>query len=246
MLFYVLSVSIVTTLGLSANVQPTLPLITCKRESADYSACLKRAIKEEWPRFCKGIPEIGFPSLDPLFYKYGKGIFDSGEIRAEVVMKNLTCTGLKESRFSDVRTHFLDDDDVFRLEIAVHAPKLHVKGFVRATGTIGPFRMNSKGPFNVTMDDVTGTWNLIGHVVNDTWIVKNFTVAPTIRTFKLYSDDLFEGNKELNNLILAFVNEYWPPLYRVMLPIMAEIWDPWITGIVNNLFSKVSFSQIFP
>ncbi|XP_011646912.1 uncharacterized protein LOC105433334 [Pogonomyrmex barbatus] len=144
MLFYVLSIFSFVTLGLYTNGQFTLPLITCKRDSDDYSACLKHAVEEAWPRFYKGIPEIDFPSLNPLLYKYGKGIFDSGEIHAEVILINVTVTGLTESRLSDVKTNFLDND-IFRLEIDVHVPKMYINGFVTAIGTLGPFRLKSKG-----------------------------------------------------------------------------------------------------
>ncbi|KAL6262155.1 hypothetical protein P5V15_007252 [Pogonomyrmex californicus] len=245
MLYYMLSVFSFVTLGLSTSGQFTPPLITCKRDSDNYSACLKHAIQEAWPRFNKGIPEIGFPPLDPLVFKYGKIIVNSDEIHAEVGFTNLTYIGLSEAHFSDVRTHFLDND-VFRLEVNTDTPKLQIKGFVTAMGTLGPFRLNSKGPFIISLDDVVGTWDLIGDVVNDTWIVKNFTYPPSPRKFRLNADNLIEGNKVLNDLILGFVNEFWPPLYRTMLPAMIKMWDPWLVDIANNFFSKVSFSQLFP
>ncbi|XP_011631867.1 uncharacterized protein LOC105423709 [Pogonomyrmex barbatus] len=243
MLFYILSIFSVITFGLSAS--PTLHLITCKRDSANYSTCLKHALEEAWPRFTKGIPEIGFPTLDPLFYKYVKVSIDTGEIHAEIIFTNVSGSGLAEARFSDIRAHFLDDD-VFRLEIDVYVPKLYASGFVKARGTLSSFVLSGGGYYNVTAEDVSGPWDLIGHVVNDTWIVESFRAVPSLQKLKVQSDDLFDGNKELNNLVLTFVNEYWPSLYRVLLPIAVKEWNPWFTSIANTFFSKVSFSELFP
>ena len=53
------------------------------------------------------------------------------------------------------------------------------------------------GPFNLTANDVNGTWNMTGHVVNDTWIVEHIRVLPSVRKLKLYFD-LFQDNKEIS------------------------------------------------
>ncbi|XP_039311180.1 uncharacterized protein LOC105194698 isoform X2 [Solenopsis invicta] len=233
----------VAILGLSSANKPTL-LTSCKQNSDDYSACLKRAFEEAWPRFIAGMPELNFPSLDPLSYKYGKVVFDSGDlIRADVILSNTTTSGLSKVYIFDIRTHFLDD--IFRLEIDVIAPKLFIEGTVNMNGTLGSiFKIASEGPFNLTADDVRGTWDLTGHVVNDTWIVEHFHTLPSVKKLKLYFD-FFQNNKEFNDLAVTFANEFWPSLYRVMLPTTSNIWDPWLTDIANKFFSKVSFSKVF-
>ena len=56
---------------------------------------------------------------------------------------------------------------------------------------------NLIGPFNLTADDVRGTWDLTGHVVNDTWIVEHFRVLPSVKKIKIYFN-FFQGNKEFS------------------------------------------------
>ncbi|XP_012524689.1 uncharacterized protein LOC105830084 [Monomorium pharaonis] len=243
MLFYALGAFSVVIFGLASAQKHTLPITTCRRDSANYSTCLKRSLDEAWPRFVAGIPEFDFPSLDPLVYKYGKIIINSGEIHGEVILSNISAVGMSETRFSDIRTHFLDD--VFRLEIDTFIPKLFIEGVVKMDGGLSTFRINGQGPFNLTTHDVRSTWDLIGHVVNDTWIVEHFHQLPSIEKFKAHFD-LFQDNKGFNDFVVTFVNEFWPPLYRVMLPAASNIWDPWLTNYSNYFFSKVSFSKIFP
>ncbi|XP_036141536.1 uncharacterized protein LOC105834948 [Monomorium pharaonis] len=241
MLFYSLSVFSITMFGLSLAKE--LSTTTCKRNLADYSVCLKHSLEEVWPLFLTGIPEFEFPSLDPLLYEHGNAAFNSGEINANIFLLNTSGFGLSKAQFFDVRTHFLND--VFRLEIDGFVPELVLKGSVKLNGTLSVFRVASEGFFNVTAYDVRGTWNIIGHVVNDTWNVEHFRTLPLIKKFKVHFDTV-KGNKEINDLVTAFVNEFWPSLIRVMLPPMSQAWDPWLTGIINKFFSKVSFSKLFP
>ncbi|XP_077277054.1 uncharacterized protein LOC143905486 [Temnothorax americanus] len=245
MLFYAVSVFSVVAFGFSATAEFTLPVTTCKRNSADYSACLKRALEEAWPRFIRGLPEYEFPSLDPVFYEHGKLLLTANELHGELTVSNITAIGLTKTRFFDVRTHFLDD--VFRLELDTQVPKVFVKGAAKMDGAVNVFRVLGNGHFNITMTDIRGTWIFIGHIVNDTWIVEHFRYLPTVGSFKIYFDILAEQSKEINDLAVNLVNEYWPPMYRILLPVMADIWDPWLVKtIANKFFSKVSFSELFP
>jgi len=50
----------------------------------------------------------------------------------------------------------------------------------------------------------------------------------------------------LDNAAMKFVNEYWPSLYREMLPFLAKNWDERLTELSNRIFSKISFSKTFP
>jgi len=49
----------------------------------------------------------------------------------------------------------------------------------------------------MTIDDVRGTWDIIGHVVNDTWIAEHFRLFPTVEKIKLYFN-LSQTSKELS------------------------------------------------
>jgi len=90
-----------------------------------------------------GLPEFDFPSLDPLFYEYGKAVFNSNILHAEVILSNVTVRGLLKTHFNDVRAHFLDD--VFRLEIDADVPKMFLKGFMKMDGFLSTFRIADKG-----------------------------------------------------------------------------------------------------
>lgn len=90
-----------------------------------------------------GILEFNFPSLDPFFHKYGKAIYNSSEIHAEIISSNITGLGLSKLHFYDVRTQLLDDK--FHLEIDVLVPKFSLEGDMNMNGTIGIFKIVDNG-----------------------------------------------------------------------------------------------------
>ncbi|XP_011878394.1 PREDICTED: uncharacterized protein LOC105567808 [Vollenhovia emeryi] len=245
-LLYALSIFSVTAFGFfsQSTGESTLPVTVCKRNSADYSTCLKHALEEAWPRFVKGLPEFDFPALDPLFLERATAVLNLGEIHGEITASNLTAIGLSKTHFSDIRTHFLDD--IFRLEIDAEVPWLYVESAVQANSTLSVFRITGKGHFNETLTEVRGTWDMTGHVVNDTWIVEHFRITPSVGKLKIYFDNLLEQGKEFNDVVVNFINEYWPALYRIVLPILADVYDPWLVDFPNKFFSKIKFSEIFP
>lgn len=48
------------------------------------------------------------------------------------------------------------------------------------------------------MDDARGTWDLTGHIVNDTWIVEHFRVAPSLGKLTTDIEDTLDDNKNFS------------------------------------------------
>ncbi|XP_011257455.1 uncharacterized protein LOC105251996 [Camponotus floridanus] len=243
MIFYALIFSIVTSV-LCRTEELTLPVTTCKRNSIDYSTCLKVALEESWPRFQKGLPEFDFPRLEPLFYTNGKFVFNRNGISGEVNVINATIFGLAITRFLDVRPHFLDD--VFRLEIDTLMPKVFIYSYVSGEANLGEIRGYGAGQLDIIMNGNNVTWDITGHIKNDTWTIEHFQYIITIGRLKVQLIDFFDGNKELTDVFEAFVNKHWPSIYPQLAPTILEVTDSLLTDLANRLFSKVSFSKVFP
>jgi len=54
------------------------------------------------------------------------------------------------------------------------------------------------GHFDIIAEDLRGTWDLIGHVVNDTWIVEHFGVNLSVGNLKVNFDTFLEENKGIS------------------------------------------------
>ncbi|XP_012533904.1 uncharacterized protein LOC105835308 [Monomorium pharaonis] len=244
MSFYTFALFCVTAFVLVAAQDFQLPVQTCKRDSNDYSSCLRLAIQEAWPNFIPGIPKLDLPVLDPHFTEYERTVYETKEIHADVTVKDVNTYGLAKAQFLAVRPQH--SENFFTLELDVDLPKVLIEGNYKADGTLGTFQIGGEGFFNISMEDIKSKWVMEGPVANDRWTIEHFHLHPEIGKMNVWFSDMFNGNEELNNAAMAFVNEYWPQLYRAMLPFMQQNWDTRLTELSNRIFSKVSFSQTFP
>ncbi|XP_011707029.1 PREDICTED: uncharacterized protein LOC105462201, partial [Wasmannia auropunctata] len=105
--------------------------------------CLQRSIQESWPRFCAGLPEYDFPSLDPIYIERLPIKVDLANIRGEINVSNMTGIGISTIRFPAVRPHF--HDNVFHLEIDAVLPLLFAEANMEVNGTISVFKILGKG-----------------------------------------------------------------------------------------------------
>ncbi|XP_053972528.1 uncharacterized protein LOC128873183 [Hylaeus volcanicus] len=217
---------------------------TCKKDSDDFSSCLRLAIQESWPAFVQGMPDFDLPALDPYYTDVYTNEYESGQLRGKLSASDVRTYGLAKARFLSVKPEM--SDDFFRLEIDVEMPKIFIDGEYKAEGSLGAFKLGGKGFFNISMEDVRCTWDISGHVVDDRWVIEHFQLVPVIGGLKVWFSDLFNGNDEMNRAAMLFVNEYWPVVYRGMLPKMMKTWDVYLTETTNRFFSKIPFSSVFP
>ncbi|KAK1120371.1 hypothetical protein K0M31_012352 [Melipona bicolor] len=228
----------------AADYQLPATVKTCKRDSDDFSSCLRLAIQEAWPTFISGLPEFDMPPLDPYYTESYSMEYDKGQLRGKMVATDVRTYGLAKAHFLSVKPEMVGD--LFRLEIDVEIPKLLIDGNYDADGFVSSFKIGGQGFFNISMEDMRCTWDISGHVVDDKWVVEHFKMTPTIGGMKIWFSDLFNGNDDLNQAALLFINEYWPLVYRGMLPKMMDAWDTFLTEFTNRFFSKIPFSTVFP
>ncbi|XP_011171049.1 circadian clock-controlled protein daywake [Solenopsis invicta] len=244
MSFCTLALFCATAFVLAAAQEIELPVTTCKHDADDYASCLKAAVIEAWPKFVPGIPDIGVPVLDPYFTEEERILYEAEDIKLDVTVKNVNTYGLAKIEFLAVRPYY--SDNFFKLEFDFALPKALMEGNFKADGTVKAFHMGGEGTFNISMEDVKGSWIVEGGVANDRWTIEHFYLNPEIGKMNVWFSDMFNGNNELTDAALKFVNEYWPTLYRQMLPMLAKNWDEHVTEVLNSIFSKVSFSKTFP
>ncbi|MGJ2371671.1 JHBP domain-containing protein, partial [Salmonella enterica subsp. enterica serovar Paratyphi A] len=203
------------------------------------------ALQESWMTFVKGIPELEVPVLDPMVVELIENDYNAGEVLGKFVLRDVKTYGMAKTNFLAVRPY--RSGNTMNMQIDIEIPKVFVDGNYKAEGTVGPFKIGGKGYFNISMEAISATWSLEGHIENDRWVIEHFHVDPELEKMHVYFDDLFNGNKELNSAAMSFVNEYWLVLYKGMLPTVEKQWDFHLTEYVNKMiFSKISASKAFP
>ncbi|XP_067014150.2 circadian clock-controlled protein daywake [Anabrus simplex] len=243
----VLAVIVVAT----AAVQQPIPdfLELCSRKDPAVDECLTSTLQRILPKFMEGVPEFDLEPFDPMVVPEMLVEYRQGDVNGKMLVKNTRVYGLEGIQVTDVRAT-LNDSKTFELLIDVRFPVLFLEGDYKAQGKIVVFPINGKGVYNISMIDVTATWNLTGeHVIRrrqDYVHITHFTMFPEIQDMQVYASNLFTGNEDFNKAALEFANEFWPVIYREMLPFANDAWDRILREYANRIFLKVPFKQLFP
>lgn len=222
----------------------------CRRKDENFNTCVKSTLQTLLPKFSDGIPELNISALDPFYLDEYLLHYDSGDISGKCLFKNVYTHGLKNVKITDVRSE-VDDPDYFEMEIDTFFPKISGTGNYKAEGLIGNFPIQGKGIFNVTSFNITGTMHLIGHAIKMDG-EKHIKITDVrlkeheIGDMKIYATNLINGNAELSQMALTFLNQFWRLFHQLMLPTIQEGFEKVGRPFINQLFLQVPYDQLFP
>ncbi|XP_055598035.1 putative beta-carotene-binding protein [Uranotaenia lowii] len=219
----------------------------CNRDDPELGQCLKDSIQRLLPQLHGGIPSIGFPSIDPYTQESNYFEYKNDKIFGSLHVRNGKSYGLSRAQIRDVRA--TADDNSLQMEVDVLFPKVVSEGKYKGEGRFNAIKVVSKGYFNVTTLDVKVTWKFVGRVAERNgeqyMMIENFDMNPEVGDMKIYATGLFP-DPGLNQVALDFVNQYWPMLYKQMLPETRQTWEPIMLDLLNKMFNRVPYRRLLP
>jgi len=247
---WALCVAVATAAVLKNGVEVPTYTEPCYRDAPEFNTCVKRALQGIIPKLSKvGIPELQLESLDPLRVPQMVMSYDAATIAGKVTLQDTVTRGIGKLKIIDVRS-VANDPNRFLMEVDFFIPKMVTGGLYKMQGHIGDIPISGEDTYNLTMGGVSGTWRLTGSpVVEDgtTFMrIDKFEVIPEVQALKVHANNLFKGNPELSAVTIAFVNRFWRVLYEEMLPYAQDTFDKIVRQILNKIFLKIPYDQLFP
>ncbi|XP_053691825.1 putative beta-carotene-binding protein [Sabethes cyaneus] len=219
----------------------------CNRDDPELGRCIKDSIQRLLPELHTGIPSIDFPAIDPFIQDSSYFEYKNQQIQGSMHIKNAKSYGLSKAQIRDVRA--TADDDSFQMEVDVYFPKLITEGKFKGEGRFNAIKVVSKGYFNITTTDVSTTWNISGKTAERNseqyLLIDKFDMSPEVGDMKIYATGLFP-DAGLNQVALDFVNQYWPSLYKQMLPETRQAWEPIMLDVINKMFNRIPYRRLLP
>ncbi|CAG9787826.1 unnamed protein product [Diatraea saccharalis] len=180
-----------------------LPVPKCKISD---TKCLTASAQMAIPLFAPGIPEIGAPPIDEMQIKYVKVALAG----LNLDVKDATLKGLKDAKIYKVRV------DMEKKEIKyVFISDPWLEGKYTASGQLLVLPISGDGDVSIKIKngeiDVTHTFDVVKNADGkDVIKLKGFSFKYDIKDgANYYLGNLFNGNKELSNALLKFMNENW-------------------------------------
>lgn len=145
------------------------------------------------PTLTNPIENIGFPSIDPLTYKFGHFEYrQSASIRGNLDLKQVKTNGISNAKIHNVKSVF--EGPEMLLQVDVSFPSIFIEGLFRGEFSLGETKFKSKGDFNLTMKDVATVWNMKGNLtqINGEEFMKitSFDMSPTVGQMKIAANGL--------------------------------------------------------
>ncbi|XP_049872278.1 circadian clock-controlled protein daywake-like [Pectinophora gossypiella] len=203
-----------------------IPVDKCKLED---SACLKEAFQQALPVFAAGIPDVGIEVLDPLHMDDLS--FDLSGLQFS--LKEGQLKGLKTAEFDKIKW----DLKKKRIEVDYHL-NCSVRGHYTAGGRLLILPINGDGQLKLKLRNVAIAM-FIDYKMEKGADGKEY-VKPTKYEFAFDVKDnahfsltgLFNGNKELSDTMLSFLNENWKQ-------VSIEFGRPMIDGAARKIYKNV-------
>ncbi|CAD7077894.1 unnamed protein product [Hermetia illucens] len=170
----------------------------------------------------QGLPGLdSLPPIDPLYVKRIR-VDQSGSpaVNLDVELTNIVVRGFNKMKIVESQV----DPKDYHWETKIFLPKMSIRGNYGLKGRILLINLNGHGNMSLEID----TLNIDLYTTARLYEKGNFTfcnvtdakASYTIDKLKTRFDNLFNGNKELEESTNAFFNENWATLNQALQPII--------------------------
>lgn len=213
--------------------------------------CIKDAINEIVRIGQKGIPSLNLISLDPLhvdFINIIQGQGGNSPVNIVLNFMNIDLFGLDQINVSKV-SGFDADPTTSKFEMHAVIPRITIAGNYKMNGNMLVLPIEGNGKCNITIDNSATFFKFTPKIVT-----KNgkdylqadklkFSIDPT-KVF-VYFENLFNGDEILGKSMNNFMNEHWKDIFTEIKPVVDDTCAKVIKNIVNNVFAKFPYNDLF-
>ncbi|XP_073841821.1 protein takeout-like [Musca autumnalis] len=211
----------------------------CKRTDSGFGQCWAKNLEKifhEWKSGVPGLKSIG--SLDPLHVKRVKLTqgAQSGPISMNMELANAELSGLSGTIYEDAGS----DGSNLVLKLRVSVPSFKLNGDYKMKGNIFSLALNSHGKALMTFEKSIFTF--IFHLKlhedgENTFVVidKLRLVWEDIGDMQFHMDNLFGGDKALEDSAHSLLNDNWRAIFEVLRPALSQ---------TNQIVVKDTLSKI--
>ncbi|PZC76677.1 hypothetical protein B5X24_HaOG204360 [Helicoverpa armigera] len=194
------------------------------------SKCIKASAQNAIAVFSAGVPELGIEVLDPVRIKVIK-IDLSG---LKLVLRDSDAFGLKKTVIDKLSV----DTGKKQIQFNFHVAPIELKGKYKASGMLLILPISGDGDINIKIKNIEIAMTMPFEIVkneqgNDVIELKSYkyTFENNENThFKL--TNLFNGNKQLSDAMLSFMNENWKAISQ-------EFGNPIIEKPIQKIYTAI-------
>lgn len=191
---------------------------------------------------------LNLPPIDPLkinAINIAQGA--SSPVSIQLDLMNQDIYGLKDIKVTKVRGFEKNPEGVF--EVGADLAQIKLIGDYKIDGRVLVLPIQGHGKSNLTLNDLTINirFRMKPTQKKNGLYVKTDKFKFTMETKKMYInlENLFNGDKALSDNMNLFLNENWQDILQELKPSIQDAFSQIIGSLVNSVFAKVAYSDIF-
>ncbi|XP_055851380.1 circadian clock-controlled protein daywake-like [Episyrphus balteatus] len=208
----------------------------CSIKDPEFSKCSIRNLQNVFNQLKDGIPGLKtLPKTDPYYIKKVKLLQNNNAAKFEIELANLTAVGFGKTV---IKENYVDERD-YSWKTKFFLPKLRIDGDYKINGRLLALTLKGAGAFFIDMENLE--FKMLSKVKlyekggNTFGNVSQCKLDFKIGALKLNLDNLFNGQKELEDSMNTLLNENWMDFVDAMRPALTQMME----GIMEDNMRKV-------
>ncbi|CAK9807225.1 Circadian clock-controlled protein daywake [Anthophora plagiata] len=215
----------------------------CTRRDRNIESCLARSANVLTERFRYGLPQLGYPEVEPIILDELHIALGGGPDGYRAQFKNVTARGVSTLRVTGLRAR-LSDDEV-QLQLALSIPKIRAAAKYRSSGTLILVKASGAGDY----------WGEYEGVKAKVFIrAKPFLVQGrrylrlqqlkmdfSVQNIKMGVENVRDSNAIILAALNLFINTNSQELLKEMKPDLRRKLVQVMTTFVERIFAQVPY-----
>ncbi|KAI4485986.1 hypothetical protein M0804_006475 [Polistes exclamans] len=235
---------------ISGNNVPQLPSFfkICHRKDPYLNKCMKESMEQLKPYLNKGIPELNIPPCEPLYIDRADCNQTSGSISIN-------------SSFTDIQIFNAFNNNVKQFKYEMEKNELKIKQYIPHFEMYSKYYLNGKimmlplsgiGTASFNLTDVDYTLKIKFEPYHEPktnqehFRVNDLNIDYNIRNLHVHLDNLFNGDKILQEVMNVFLNNNWKLIMNEIKPALEENVSNIFKNIIDKIFTIYPIDTLLP
>ncbi|XP_044741689.1 protein takeout-like [Chrysoperla carnea] len=229
-------------IGFASAVIPDY-IHVCKRNDPQFEKCLAESIENLRPKLKDGIPELGVPSIEPL---YIPEIVVIGRENFHAVGKDVYVHNVSTVQIRDIKVDL--PNQIYNVKI--YLPELNFDATYEVNGRILVIPLKGKGPLTAKATNINADAVLKGKLYEkdgkEYLDFETLNLKLKIGDYEVHLENLFGGDKRLGEVTDQALNENRREFIKALKPVVEDTTSDVLLKIAKEIVKNFSYDELFP
>ncbi|XP_012537967.1 protein takeout [Monomorium pharaonis] len=215
----------------------------CSRSDPRLEACLARTANTLVEHFRQGLPQLGYPEVEPIILDELHIALGGGPNGYRAQFKNITARGVSSLRITGLRTRITDDE--VQLQLAFSVPRIRAAAKYRSSGTLILVQASGAGDYWGEYEGVRAKVFIRARpfLYEDRRYLRlqQLKIDFSVQNIKMGVENVRDSNSILLAALNLFINTNSQELLKEMKPDLRRKLLQVMTGFVEKLFAQVPY-----